>query len=354
MRVTCRATLTAFLLVIPFLNVSAANDALPTVVVLATGGTIAGAGASDVAAGYTSARVAVDTLIASVPDAAKLARLRGEQVASIGSQDMSDTVWLTLARRVGEVAADPGVAGIVITHGTDTLEETAYFLNLAVHEDVTVVVVGAQRPASGLSSDAAMNLVSAVRVAAAPEARGLGVLVVLNDEIQAAREVTKASTLRLETFRSADLGMLGYADPDGRIAIYRRPARRHAPDTEFGVRGRRDLPRVDIAYSYAGADGTAIAAFVAAGAQAIVVASMAPGVTTAAETEALLQARKQGALVVLSSRAGSGRVLPRTTLRERGFVVADNLLPQKARILAMLALTRTADPVEVQRMFDAY
>ena len=244
--------------------------------------------------------------------------------------------------------------GVVIAHGTATLEETAYFLNLAVRDDLTVVVVGAQRPASGLSSDAAMNLVGAARVAAAPEARGLGALVVLNDEIQAAREVTKASTLRLETFRSADLGMLGYADPDGRVAIYRRPARRHSPDTEFDVSGRRDLPRVDVAYSYAGADAAAVDAFVAAGARAIVVASMAPGVTTAAETEGLMRARKEGVQVVLSSRAGSGRVLPRTVLRERGFVVADNLLPQKARVLAMLALTRTDDPVEIQRMFDAY
>jgi L-asparaginase len=223
-----------------------------------------------------------------------------------------------------------------------------------VKAPATVVLVGAQRPASGLATDAGMNLLNALRVAGAPEARGLGVLVLLNDEIQAAREVTKASTLRLETFRSADLGMLGYADPDGRVAIYRRPARRHAPDTEFDVRGRRDLPRVDVAYSYAGADATAIDAFVAAGARAIVVASMAPGVTTSAETEGLLRARKAGVQIVLSSRAGSGRVLPRTVLRERGYVVADNLLPQKARVLAMLALTRTDDPAEIQRMFDAY
>jgi L-asparaginase len=182
----------------------------------------------------------------------------------------------------------------------------------------------------------------------------LGVLVLLNDEIQAAREVTKTSTLRLETFRSPDVGMLGYADPDGRVAIYRRPARRHAPETEFDVRGRAELPRVDIAASYAGADGAAIRAFVAAGTRAIVSASLAPGVTTPAETEALLEARRHGVLVVLSSRAGSGRVLPRTVLREQGFVVADNLNPQKARVLAMLALTRTDDVAEVQRMFDEY
>jgi L-asparaginase len=229
----------------------------------------------------------------------------------------------------------------------------ALHLNLSVQVNLTVVVVGAQRPAIGLSSDAGMNLVGALRVAAAPEARGLGVLVVLNDEIQSAREATKTSTLRLETFRSADLGMLGYADPDGRVAIYRRPARRHAPSTEFDVRGWQDLPRIDIA-SYAGADRTAIDAFVAAGARGIVSASLAPGVTTSVENEALLEARRRGVLVVLSSRAGSGRVLPRTVLRDRGFVVADNLLPQKARILAMLALTRTDDPVEAQRMFDEY
>ena len=217
-----------------------------------------------------------------------------------------------------------------------------------------MVVVGAQRPATGLSSDAAMNLLNAVRVAGAPAARGLGVLVLLNDEIQAAREVTKASTLRVETFRSHDLGMLGYADPDGRIAIYRKPTRRHAPATEFDVRGRTELPRVDIVASYAGADGAAIDAFVAAGARAIVSASLPPGVTTPAEGDALLRARQRGVVVVLSSRAGSGRVLPRTMLRERGFVVADNLNLQKARVLAMLALIRTDDPVEVQRLFDKY
>lgn len=214
--------------------------------------------------------------------------------------------------------------------------------------------VGAQRPASGLSSDAGMNLLGAVQVAGAPEARGLGVLVLLNDEVQAAREVTKGSTLRLETFRSPDLGMLGYADPDGRVAIYRRPTRRHAPDTEFDVRGLADLPRVDVADSYAGADGTAIEAFVAAGARAIVSASLAPGMTTPGETEALLAARRRGVLVVLASRAGSGRVLTRTVLRERAFVTADNLSPQKARVLAMLALTRTDDLVEIARMFGEY
>jgi len=300
-------------------------------------------------------KVGPDELLTRVPEMAQVAEIVPVPFQSVGSTAIGPAEWLLLTDTIHTVAArEAPLDGVVIAHGTATLEETAYFLNLAVHDDVTVVVVGAQRPASGLSSDAAMNLVSAVRVAAAPEARGLGVLVVLNDEVQAAREVTKASTLRVETFRSHDLGMLGYADPDGRIAIYRKPTRRHAPATEFDVRGRTELPRVDIVASYAGADGAAIDAFVAAGARAIVSASLPPGVTTPAESDALLQARRRGVVVVLSSRAGSGRVLPRTMLRERGFVVADNLNPQKARVLAMLALTRTDDPVEVQRLFDEY
>jgi len=274
---------------------------------------------------------------------------------SVGSAAITPGDWLALAGTVHEaVAGQTPLDGVVITHGTATLEETAYFLNLTLKTGATVVLVGSQRPATGLSSDAGLNLLNAIRVAGSPEARGLGVLVLLNDEIQTARDVAKTSTLRLETFRSQDLGMLGYADPDGRIAIYRRPSRRHAPDTEFDVRGRSDLPRVDIAASYAGADGAAIRAFVAAGARAIVSASLPPGVTTPAETEALVEARRHKVLVVLSSRAGSGRVLPRTSLLRQGFVVADNLTPQKARVLTMLALTRTEEVSEVQRMFDEY
>jgi L-asparaginase len=288
-------------------------------------------------------------------EATEAAEIVPVRFRSVGSPAITPSDWLALDTAVHDAVTREGpFHGVVITHGTATLEETAYFLNLTLKVDATVVLVGAQRPATGLSSDAGLNLLNALRVAGAPTARGLGVLVLLNDEIQAAREVTKASTLRLETFRSPDLGMLGYADPDGRVAIYRQPTRRHAPDTEFDVRGRGDLPRVDIAYSYAGADGAAIRAFVTAGARAIVSASLPPGVTTPAETVALGEARRDGVLVVLSSRAGSGRVLPRTSLREQGLVVADNLNPQKARVLAMLALTLTDAAAEIQRIFDQY
>jgi len=328
------------------------------VALIGTGGTISsiGRGSLDLWEYMDTSRKAEPAeLLERFPEVAAAAEIVPVRFRAVGSAAIGPRDWLALDAAVHDaVAREAPLDGVVITHGTATLEETAYFLDLSLKVDATVVVVGSQRPATGLSSDAGLNLLNAVRVAGAPEARGLGVLVLLNDEIQAAREVAKTSTLRLETFRSPDLGMLGYADPDGRVAIYRRPARRHAPDTEFDVRGRTELPRVDIAASYAGADGSAIRAFVAAGARAIVSASLPPGVTTPAETEALLEARRRGVSIVLSSRAGSGRVLPRTLLREQGFVVADNLTPQKARVLAMLALTRTEDVSEIQRMFDAY
>jgi len=330
----------------------------PRVALIGTGGTISsiGRGPLDLWEYMDSSRKAEpDELLVRFPEVAEAAEIVPVRYRAVGSTAIGPADWLALDAAVHAVVArEAPLDGVVMTHGTATLEETAYFLNLTLKVDATVVVVGSQRPPTGLSSDAGLNLLNAVRVAAAPEARGLGVLVLLNDEVQAAREVSKTSTLRLETFRSHDLGMLGYADPDGRVAIYRRPARRHAPATEFDVRGRTELPRVDVAASYAGADGAAIRAFVAAGARAIVSASLAPGVVTPTETEALLEARERGVLVVISSRAGSGRVLPRTVLRERGFVAADNLNPQKARVLAMLALTRTDDPAQVQRMFDEY
>ena len=328
------------------------------VALIGTGGTISsiGRGSLDLWEYMDAGRKAEpDELLLRFPEVADAAEIVPVRFRALSSAAVGPADWLALHAVVHDaVSREAPLDGLVITHGTATLEETAYFLNLTLKVDATVVLVGSQRPATGLSSDAALNLLNAVRVAGAPEARGLGVLVLLNDEIQAAREVTKTSTLRLETFRSPDVGMLGYADPDGRVAIYRKPVRRHTLSTEFDVRGRADLPRVDIAASYAGADGTAIGAFVASGARAIVSASLAPGVTTPAETEALLEARRRGVLVVFSSRAGSGRVLPRTVLREQGFAVADNLNPQKARVLAMLALTRTDDVREVQRMFDEY
>jgi L-asparaginase len=329
---------------------------LPRVVLIGAGGTIGSLGRHTLDWEYMDhgLREGPEALLSRVSEVTRDLDVVTVTFRALSSARLGPPEWLEINELVHEVVKREGPDGVVLTHGTATLEETAYFLNLALKVDVPMVLVGSQRPANMISSDAPMNVLGALRVAGSPHARGLGVLVLLNDEIQAAREVTKTSTSRLETFRTHDLGMLGYADADGCVAIYRKPTRRHAPDTEFDVRHRRELPRVDIAYSYAGADGAAIEGFVAAGARGIVTASLAPGANTAAELDALRAARAQGVLIVQSTRAGSGRVLPRAVFHEHGFVPADNLNPQKARVLAMLALTRTDDPREVERMFTEY
>jgi L-asparaginase len=299
-------------------------------------------------------KLPIDEVLGRYPELAKVADMLPVPFRSVGSTAIGPPEWLELAATIDRIAAErPELAGFVIPHGTATLEETAYFLNLALKSDKTVVVVGAQRPASALGSDAGMNLLAAVRTVSAPAARGLGVLVALNDEIHSAREATKTSTYRLQTFRSPDFGLLGHIDGDG-VQIYRQPRRRHAPDTEFDVAGRASLPRVDIAYSYGGADGTVVDALVAAGARGIVSAGLAPGIPAPLERIALERARGAGVIVVQSSRAGSGRVALRRYLDEAGMVAADNLNPRKARILLMLALTRTSDITEIRRMFTVY
>lgn len=330
---------------------------LPKVAFIGTGGTMAslGRGPLDIYDyGVAGNVMHADQILARWPETALVADVIPVRYRNIPSTAIDFADWKALAAQCTQVVADhPDIAGIVIGHGTATLEETAYFLNLTVKVPVPVVVVGAQRPSSSLSSDAGMNLVNAIRTAASPEARGMGVLVVLNDEIQAAREVTKTSTSRMQTFRSPDFGVLGQADGDG-IVFYRQPIRRRAPDTEFDVSALDAMPRVDIAYGYAGGDGVAVRAFMAAGAKGIVSAGFAPGFTAPAEAEALKEAAGQGIVVVQCTRAGSGRVPPTTRLQLSGFLLADNLNPQKARILLSLALTVTDDPAEISRMFRTY
>ncbi len=330
---------------------------LPRIAVIGTGGTISSVGRDslDIATyADTGKKYEVDELLAQFPETAAVADLVPVRYRAVGSRAIGPAEWLELHRLIHDTAnADPAIAGIVVTHGTSTLEETAYFLNLTVKLDIPVVLVGAQRPASALSTDAGLNLVNAIRVAGAPESRRRGVLVVLNDEIHAAREVTKTSTLRLHTFKSPDFGPLGHADAD-RIAYYRMPERRHAPDTPFDVQGRDSLPRVDIAMSYAGADGAAIDAFVDAGAAGIVSAGLLPGFATAAELEALDRAVDKGVVVVQAVRNGSGRLVVVKSGRPKTCVLADNLSPPKARILLMLALTVTQDTAAIQDMFDRF
>ena len=242
----------------------------------------------------------------------------------------------------------------MIPHGTATLEETGFFLNLTLAVSQPVVLVGAQRPASALGTDAGMNLVNALRVAGSPEARGKGVLVVLNDEIHAARDVVKTSTYRVQTFRSLDFGALGHVDGDG-VHFYRSPLRAHMPDTAFaGLDLAAPLPRVDIVYSYAGADGALIDAAAAAGARGIVSAGFAPGSPTPEQRTAFERAAKAGIVIVQCSRAFSGRVAPRRRLRESGIVAGEDFSPQKARILLMLALSTTSDIAAIQQAFQTY
>jgi L-asparaginase len=329
----------------------------PKVAFIGTGGTIASLGRTpfdiqDYGAAGTVMHAA--EILAKWPETAMVADVIAVNYRNVASPAIDFSDWKALSALCTSLVTEhPDLVGIVIGHGTATLEETAYFLNLTVKVEIPVVLVGSQRPSSALSSDAGMNLANAIRVAASPAARGLGVLVVLNDEIQAAREVTKTSTLRMQTFRSPDFGVLGHADGDA-VAFYRQPVRRHAPDTEFDIAGLQSLPRVDIAYSYAGGDGTAVRAFVAAGASGIVSAGFAPGFSTPAEAEALREAASKGVVVMQSTRAGSGRTFRTTRLREAGFLIADNLNPQKARLLLALALTVTNDPDEIARIFRTY
>jgi L-asparaginase len=258
-----------------------------------------------------------------------------------------------LSLRISARLADPDIAGVVFTHGTNTIEETAYFMNLTVRHDKPVVIVGAQRPFSTISADGPLNLLNAVRVAASLEARGKGALVVLNDEINAARDVTKANTYRLETFQSRELGILGYADPD-KIVFYRTPTRRHTTQSQFDLAQITDFPKVSILYSHAGDDVDLAKAAVAAGAKGLVIAGTGAGHTQNARKTLKELHDTTGVVVVRSARVGAGRVVRDDNWQEPGFVAADNLSPQKARILLQLALTKTAKPDEIQQMFDEY
>ena len=329
----------------------------PKIAFIGTGGTIASVGTGPLDLqdyGATGQVMHADEIVARFPEMALVADVLPVRYRNIPSTAIDFADWKALAALCGTLAAEhPDLTGIVIGHGTATLEETAYFLNLTLKVTLPVVLVGAQRPSSALSTDAGLNLVNAVRVAASPEARGMGVLVVLNDEIQAARDVTKTATLRLQTFRSADFGVLGHADGDA-VAFYRRPLRGCYPETEFDIGALDRLPRVDIAYAYVGADGTAVRAFVAAGARGIVSAGFAPGFAGAADFEALKAAVVQGVVVMQSTRAGSGRTFRGTRLVNAGVLIADNLTPQKARILLALALTVTRDPEQIAEIFRRY
>ena len=329
---------------------------LPKVMILATGGTIAGTGASSTTTvGYTSAKVGVDALIEAVPELKKVAHVKGEQVFQIASESMTNDHWLKLAKRVNTLLAQNDVDGIVITHGTDTIEETAYFLDLVVKSRKPVVIVGAMRPSTAISADGPINLYNAVILAGSEEAVGKGVLVCLNDEINAGRDVTKTNTATLDTFRTPELGFLGYMQ-DNKPRFYRQSTRKNTADSEFDIMALDSLPRVDIVDGYANMDSTALDAFIAAGAKGIVHAGVGDGSLAAAVKPRLIDARKGGTVIVRSSRVGNGIVARNGEANddELDFVVSDTLNPQKARILLMLALTKTSDTKIIQKMFYTY
>jgi len=350
-----RVVLSVLVLVLLCGAAAAAEPALPNVVVLATGGTIAGAAGSDVQAGYASGQVGVEQLLAAVPQAKNLAVLRGEQISNIGSQDMNDEVWLELARRVNELVAMPDVAGVVITHGTDTIEETAYFLNLVVKSKKPVVLTASMRPSTALSADGPLNFYNAVAVAANRDAAGRGVLVVINDWIHGASSLTKTSTTAVQTFLSPLSGLVGTV-AYGEVEFYRGPVGRNTVDSEFSLDGVTTLPRVDIIMAYENVDGALIDAAVAAGAKGLVIAGVGNGNMTQEAVKALAAQAKKGIVCVRSSRVVTGRVGRNVELDDDalGFVASLGLNPQKSRVLLRLALTKTKDLKQIQRYFDEY
>jgi L-asparaginase len=327
----------------------------PNIVILATGGTIAGAAATGTQSAYKSGAVTIDAMVAAVPGIAELANIKGEQVSNVGSQDMSFQILLTVAKRINELAKSSDVDGIVITHGTDTLEDSAFFLNMAVKTDKPVVMVASMRPSTAVSADGPLNLYNAVGVAVDPNAKGRGVLVVMNDAIHAAHSLTKSSTTSVETFISPLRGLVGVASY-GKNDWYTSPTWKHTTQTEFDVAQVTQMPRVDIIYAYMDMPGDLIDAAVANGAKGIVIAGVGNGNMTKAAVTSAANAVKKGVMVVRSSRVMSGLVGRNVELNddELGFIASDELNPQKARILLSLALLKKPTSAQLQTMYRTY
>src|SRR5271157_209653 len=334
---------------------SAQQRKLPNIVILATGGTIAGAAATGTQAGYKSGAVTIDAMIAAVPGIKDLANIKGEQISNVGSQDMSFGIMLTLAKRINVLLATPEVDGIVVTHGTDTMEETAFFLNLTVKSDKPVVLVGSMRPSTAVSADGPLNIFDGVAVAADPNAKGLGVLGVMNDWIHGAHSLTKTSTTAVQTFMSPLRGLVGVSTY-GKNDYYNAPQWKHTTASEFDVTNVTKLPRVDIIFACADMSPDLIDAAVANGAKGIVIAGVGNGNMNKASMEAAARAAKRGVVVVRSSRVVTGAVGRNVEVNddEMGFVASDELNPQKARILLMLALLKPRSTADIQLLFQTY
>jgi L-asparaginase len=335
---------------------TAAADGRSRVALVLTGGSLNSVGVDRLdLAWYIEAgkRLEPGEFLARIPEVAAIAAVEEVTFRRMNSHALTDRDWLDLLRFVQALLDDGRADGVVIGHGTNTLEETAYFLNLTLKSDRPVVLVGGMRPAKGMSSDGELNVTNAIRVAAAHDAAGRGVLVVMNDSIFGARDVTKGATYRLAAFQARDAGPLGWADADGTVQWLHRTEKQHTTTSPFDVAALDSLPRVDVVVSYVGADGAMIDAAVAAGARGIVSAGTGAGRPTPAEDEALERAHQAGVVICQSSRVGSGRVVAAPALVRRGFVAAGDLQPWKARVLLQLALGRTSDATEIQAFFDA-
>lgn len=334
---------------------AAQEKRLPNIVILATGGTIAGAAATGTQAGYTSGAVTIDAMLAAVPGIKDLANIKGEQISNVGSQDMTFDIMLTVAKRCNELLSKNSVDGVVITHGTDTMEETAFFLNLVVKSDKPVVLVGSMRPSTAVSADGPLNLYNAVGVAADPDSRGRGVLVVMNDWIHGAHSLTKTSTTAIQTFMSPLRGLVGVSSY-GKNDFYNSPSWKHTLGTEFDVSNVTKLPRVDILLAYVDMPADLINASVANGAKGIIIAGVGNGNMNKSSLEAAAGVAKKGTVIVRSSRVATGTVGRNVEVNDdgMGFVASDELNPQKARILLMLALLKPRSTAELQQLFQTY
>ena len=333
------------------------NQQKPRISIVATGGSIAGVGPNRldyILYPELGEHITIQQSLDRIPEASDIAQISAEDLVSVGSTAIGPEEWLRLAQRINTLLESNDTDGVVVTHGTATLEETAYFLHLTVKSAKPVVVTGAMRPPTAMGTDADLNLLDAIRVSTSPASSGMGVLTVLNNEIQCARDVVKTNTFRVETFKPNELGFLGYADSDGQVAMYRAPLRRHTTATEFDVAEMDSLPRVDIVYCYAGSDDLLVNAVRANESDGLVLAGFGGGSFPPRPIEAAAQAATEGIPVVLASRSPNGRVVMTPRKDEQGFIVSDNLQPQKARILLMLALTRTRERADIQRMFNDY
>lgn len=327
----------------------------PNIKILATGGTIAGTGASATASGYTAGQVAISSLLEAVPEIQNLANISGEQVVSIGSQDMNDEVWLTLAKKINELLASDQCDGVVITHGTDTMEETAYFLNLTVHSDKPVVITGAMRPSTAMSADGPLNLYNAVAVASDPSSVGRGVMIAMNGLILGAHGTQKMNTVDVQTFQSPDEGPLGYIY-NSKPHYTMRTLKKHTTESVFDVTNLNSLPKVGIVYSYSNVEGDIMNPILTNGYQGVIHAGVGNGNIHKNMFPKLEEARKLGLIVVRSSRIPTGPITLDDEVDDAKyeFVASWELNPQKSRVLLMLALTKTNDWKQIQKYFEEY